>query len=613
MASSTSTYITNIEIKTDGLTITRVNYLRISQRFEGHHSFEISVSPEMLSGKPDLDGLAHKIIGKGIMITLKQVRIPFTPQEQIFKGHLTSIRMVKGQGKTTTYLISGVSLTIMLADGKATRSFTDQTLDAIIKSTVNESRYIKPTYKTKIPYITQYEEDSFHFLQRLAQTYGEWFYYDGQHLIFGKDARPSLPTITLTNNSNLFDLEYNLRVLPFSYKTEYLNYTTGIKPFKADASTEEVSGLNSYTKLAFERSNQLFNFKENQDLGFTDYASEVELKTAVKLQKSIKANKLAVVSGHTPEMELKIGGLITVKEPIYIDGKQVDVIDYGTLVVTQLNHVIDTTGVYQAFFEAIPQDTDWPPVDYNIVPRRAQPQVATVQKTEDDLGLGRIKVKFWWQETDNETTPWIRVSSAMTGKSKSYFIPEIGDIVMVDFEYGNPDLPYVVGSLYANESAKKPGELFKEDNHIKGIITRSGNHIVVDDTDGKEKIMIFNKENKNKIELSLDGGSHINISSNGSVNINAANINIKASKKLIMEGKELVGIDSDKLVDVHSEEIVGVSGKNEAGISSEKDVKIDGKKVEITAQTDIKVEAGANLDLKGGPKATLKGGMVEIN
>ena len=82
---ATSTFTASVEITINGETIRRVNHVRIGQRFESHHDFEISVSPEMLSNRAiKLKDLADKFVGKSASITLKQGREGSPEQTQIF-------------------------------------------------------------------------------------------------------------------------------------------------------------------------------------------------------------------------------------------------------------------------------------------------------------------------------------------------------------------------------------------------------------------------------------------------------------------------------------------------------------------------------------------------
>lgn len=634
MPPPTSTFTSRFEINVNGVTITRVNYLRINQRFESHHSFEISVSAAMLAGQTDrLRNIADTMAGQRISISLTQSRAGQPTQNNLFVGVVMAVRLIKGQSQASGYLITGSGLSMFLSMGPGTRSFTDKTLaDIVTPMFPSDWGMVSPAHSAPIPYVTQYDEDKFHFLQRMADRYGEWFYYNGEKIIFGKNARPSAPAIELVHSQNLFDMEYGLRVTPVNWKTSYFNYEA-FQRFDAESSAEQVNGLGSLAQMMLDRSAQTFTDNGLNEIGYTDFATENELKNAVKVEKSERANRLAILSGRTPEMELKIGNAVSVTD-LHRDGSNVSEIPYGTFIVTALNHYIDGSGVYQASFEGISQDTDMPPVNYYVNPRKATPQLAIVKDTADPLELGRVKVEFWWQgarAAEDQTTPWIRVANAMTGRSKSYFIPEVDDTVMIDFEYANPDLPYVAGSLYTNDSGpRKPGaELFRADNHIKGIISRGGNHIIIDDTDGKEKISIYNKEKKNKIELSLDG-THITIKSEGDINLQAGgDINMKA-KNIDLKAEDDFKLNAGKNANIITEtkDILLSSGNaiiEEATGSFSMDAGTDlgarGVNVNVGASANLKMEGKAMASLKsdamveveGSAMATLKGGMVMIN
>lgn len=635
MPPQTSTFTSRFEINVNGVTITRANFLRINQRFESHHSFEISVSPAMLSGQTDsLRTIADTMTGQRISISLSQSREGQPTQTNLFVGVVMAVRLLKGQSQTSSYLITGSGLTMFLSVGPSTRSFAEKNLSDIITPMFPSSwGTVSPTYTTPIPYVTQYEEDKFHFLQRMADRYGEWFYYNGEKIIFGKDARPYAPTIELVHSRNLFDMEYGLRITSVNWKASYFNYEA-FERFDAESTAEQVSGLHSLAQMMLDRSAQTFTDNGLNEIGYTNFAAESNLKNAVKVEKSERANRLALLTGRTPEMELKIGNLVNIREPIYENGQVTDTIEHGTFVVTALNHYIDGSGVYQANFEAIPQDTDMSPVNYYVIPRKATPQLGIVKDTADPLELGRVKVQFWWQgarAVSEEMTPWIRVSNSMTGRSKSYFIPEVDDTVMIDFEYANPDLPYVTGSLYANDSGpRKPGtDLFRADNHIKGIISRGGNHIIIDDTEGKEKISIYNKEKKNKIELSLNG-THITIKSEGDINLHAGgDIKMKA-KNIDLKAEDDFKLNAGKNVNIitDSNDILLSSGNaiiEEATGSFSMDAGTDlgarGVNVNVGASASLKMKGTAMASLKsdtmveveGSATAILKGGMVMIN
>ena len=349
--SSTSTYTTKpiINIVSDTATTTlersSINYVQLSQPFESHHTFEVNYSSSLkLNDIAKFKQVADDMIGGRISIMFEHSRNNVVEQNLNFLGIVTSVKMSKGQSNSLSFLISGTSATSLLSVGRNTCSFTDMTLADIVNKVLSSNskldKKVAPVYTSPIPYVTQYEEDNFHFLQRLAENYGEWMFYNGEELIFGKPSR-SNPPVALAYGVNLFDMDYRLRTVPMNMKVQYYNYEES-KLYIAPASAEAVSGLQIYDKMMYDKSEKLFT-DELVELGFQDYKSESDLKRMVKLKKGERSNSLAVLSGSTPEMEIKVGGLIKVKEDIYAvtDSKQgstrQDTIDYGINVFFYLN------------------------------------------------------------------------------------------------------------------------------------------------------------------------------------------------------------------------------------------------------------------------------------
>ena len=124
--------------------------------------------------------------------------------------------------------------------------------------------------------------------------------------------------------------------------------------------------------------------------------------------------------------------------------------------------------------------------------------VGVVSKNKDDEGLGRVKVIFPWL-SETEESQWARVATLMAGEKRgALFLPEVGDEVLVAFEQGDRDRPYVIGALW-NGKDKPPKTNDNGKNNIRLIQSRSGHQIILDDTDGSEKIEITDKTGKNSI------------------------------------------------------------------------------------------------------------------
>lgn len=622
---STTQLIATADVTINGIQLPRFNSVYLNQPFESHHTFEISLSPDMLPNRAPvirLNELADSFVGESITIKFKQglsVGGKVNGQQgQLFRGVVTSVRLSRSQSSTTSVIISGSSPTILLCAGKTIRSFTDMTLKDIVTKLTGAAGLtskIDPDLSIPFSYTAQYEEDEYTFLQRKAQTWGEWMYYDGETFIFGKKARPSPSPVVLTLGVNLFDMEYALRVTPLNSKWLNDNFLDNTKN-KAPSSSP-VDGLQTAARIAADKSEKLFNVIPTMvNPGLHTSSS---LQDVAKRNKAKQANELAVLQGRTPEMELRVGSLIKIKEGVYdvVDPKlgavKLDTIDYGQFIVTRLTHYVDARGVYQATFEAIPEAADHPPVEYNVPAYVLKTDLALVKDINDPDGLGRVKLQFSWQKDDNLTTDWVTISHPMSGKDRGvYFIPELDENVWVDYMFGNPDFPFVISSWYHLDA--KPGELFNPENNIKGIVTRSGNHIILNDESGKESIKIYNKDKKNSIELSLDG-THITIKSNGNINLQAGGeINMSAGGNISIESKKNIAMLATDSIDLvtDSGDIDLVSDKKLSLIAGT-DLTESGKTIEISSDTTADIKASAALSLDGGPSTTLKGGMVMIN
>ncbi len=233
----------------------------------------------------------------------------------------------------------------------------------------------------------------------------------------------------------------------------------------------------------------------------------------------------------------------------------------------------------------------------------------TVKEIYDNKFPGMIKVEFFMTDGTINVSDWIRVVVPYGGKNKGmYFLPDIGDEVVIAFEHGNIEKPYVLGCLWNNKDTI-PDDTVKEDNTIKKLRTRGGHEVIFDDTENKSKIKISTPK---KSEILIDDeNSAITITSKGDkgedvINLDSKNgvINIKAQKKIKLDtGSSTIDIDgSGKKIEIKSDTI-SLDGKT---------IKIKGQSVNIQGnQTEIK--ASASLNVKCDGVTTIKGGMVKIN
>jgi uncharacterized protein involved in type VI secretion and phage assembly len=132
---------------------------------------------------------------------------------------------------------------------------------------------------------------------------------------------------------------------------------------------------------------------------------------------------------------------------------------------------------------------------------------AIVTSSSDPLKMGRVKVFFPWMN-DGEESHWARVVRPYAGKKRGwFFMPEVGDEVMVAFELGDMNQPLVIGSSWnGKDEPPEPGDPDGK-NDVKVIKTRSRHRLAFDDTPGAESIQLTDASGNNIVRWDTKSNS----------------------------------------------------------------------------------------------------------
>jgi uncharacterized protein involved in type VI secretion and phage assembly len=191
--------------------------------------------------------------------------------------------------------------------------------------------------------------------------------------------------------------------------------------------------------------------------------------------------------------------------------------------------------------------------------------VGVVTNNQDPDGMHRVKLRFPWLNLDDESH-WARVAVAMAGNGRgAYFLPEPDDEVLVAFEHGSLEHPYVIGALW-NGKDKPPENNSDGKNDNRSITSRSGHVVRLYDKQGDERIEIIDKTGSNRIVIH-SSDNKISIEAQGDIAIKSA------------------------------------TGK----------VTIEAIGVEINSQADVKVQAQTSIDVSASGLVNIKGTLVNIN
>ena len=189
--------------------------------------------------------------------------------------------------------------------------------------------------------------------------------------------------------------------------------------------------------------------------------------------------------------------------------------------------------------------------------------VGVVTDNKDPEGLARVRVKLPWL-ADGTVSYWARTAMLMAGKDMgTFFLPEIGDEVLLGAEQGDPSHLYVLGMLW-NGKLTPPETNSDGDNHKRFIRTRS-----------KHELRFVDDPADPMAQLALADGKKLTLSKSGIE---------------ITDGTNTITIDSDS---------------SAITIQSTAQLKIKSQVVSI--------EAEASMEIKSSGTLSIKGAMVQIN
>lgn len=577
--------------------------LHLRQGFNRHHTFTVVVN--YLSPNNTFQQTPEKFIGYiGETASISFVHRQ-TGESYDFEGIITQVEMVGSMGETGGVAIHGTSPTILYENNRTLDSWMDQSLSTIIKEATQEYGKVNlvsnPKYAAPIPYMAQYNESVFDFMNRLSALYGEWFYYDGTKVYFGKPDRDNTEKIVYDMDLEEVRLVANLvpgKSARYDYVAQENKQHNADTPAKPD-------GMNDLQSIAHSCSEKAYTAKTTSaaDPHVTDKA---ELDEQMRIVKNASGANLLNIKGIGKTCRIRIGEIIDVSFP-----DRMKLPPLGKFRIVGIEHEVRRDGHYSNSFVGVPDGTVHIPVPDAKRPL-ALPELATVKENNDDKGQGRVKVAFDWQK-NGKTTNWIRVQTPNAGVSGAVpknrgwvFVPEIGDQVMVSYEHGNPDRPYVTGSVFHSGSGKGGDK----DNKVKSIITRSGNAIVFDDETGS--IVITDQTGKQLIML--DGTDAITVMAKKSITLTN-----EAESVIVMDDKS-IGLQADTIALEGRKSVTLLSGNECMVLSSEKSIiSSSGTNIKQEAEKDYDVAAkngtvnGVNLMIEGKGNVTVSGGIVKFN
>jgi len=188
-------------------------------------------------------------------------------------------------------------------------------------------------------------------------------------------------------------------------------------------------------------------------------------------------------------------------------------------------------------------------------------QLAVVEDLNDPDNRLRVKIRLLASDgvADHDGPVWARVACPFAGDNRgTFFIPEVGDEVLIAFVQGDPRFPIVLGGLW-NGATQTPAAISGGKNYLKVIRSKNGVKITLDDHDGQEQLIVETPGGQ-KITLK-DGPSAITIedSNSNSLKFESSGVTLTAASKLTINAPTLNISSSTVSIDSASTTINGAT------------------------------------------------------
>ena len=555
---------------------------------------------------------------------------PTQIKNTLIKGEITAIEPVFSDDGNVLLRIRGYDRAHRLTMGTNTRTFGDANPFA---ATITEAQIVADIAKgaglipkidmsgltnARYHYVMQYNQNDWDFLWARAQLLGYQVYVDDRVLNFVKAGaeRHLLGPSTLTWGENLSN--FSPRLVSTGQVTEVT--TTGWDPDTKKAVSSKISSHSSNTVA---KTVDPIKGSKAIKLAFMSSAADEVIETGARTSGLAKQMAEARFAEHESEY-IRASGEVPNGDPRLLAGTVVTVANVGIrfsgkYYVTEAKHIYRNGG-YKVQFQISGRN----PYTFRHLLLGNQHKinkvdgvvVGVITNINDPQKLGRVQVKYPWMPKYNGAelgSNWARVVSMAAGKNCGIlFMPEVDDEVLVAFENGDVNYPYVVGVLWNKKDKPPDGAVVAGKVNQRIIRSRSGHVVILDDTQGQEKISITDKTGKNSIEIDSKTNA-MTFKTTGDFTIDAGGkLTIKSKQDMTIQSMAKAGISANSNLNLEAK-----TGANMKAGTSQVDLQaagaaLKGTKVDIqgTAQTAIQ---GAQTSVKGSAMVEIQGALVKIN
>ncbi len=471
----------------------KITSLSLQQTYNQHHLFELSTLIPV-DHRLSVNKL-EDILGERVYLCIKTDE----GNECRFWGIVDQV-LPRWTSHGVVLSIKGYSPTVLMDCVPRFRTFSEKTIRFVLDKVLDDysagrlPKTLCYARAGKMPYIAQLQETDYRFLCRLADRYQQLFFYDGQQLFFGEidECQGELIELDFKKSSNHLEISLNLSPLSFQ-----------LNGYDLKRSNNE--WYNAYEKITNDHPLVMAGLRkssiyEPQTMRINHLVEgKKELETIASSIRARQAHELVRLNGSSNNPALKIGSRIVISNSD-------ELLDEGTYIITSVRHRVSQEGVYNNSFTAVPAGYPFPiRMQENRSPI-CGPLMAIVRDNNDPKHLGRVRLEFIGDE-EKSLSPWLRVLVPYTKFGGMYFLPEIGDQVVVFQEDFNMEKSaFVMGCFYHGNAG---AQQWKDDANRKKGIAMDKINIFFDDRSGKLTIKADEIEIRGEKAVEINGGRQL--------------------------------------------------------------------------------------------------------
>jgi len=525
--------------------------------------------------------------GKGV-----EIKVGYNSKnDPIFKGIIIR-HGIKAKGGDRAQLVlycqdEAVKMTV----GKKVKAFEKQTDSAILEAIIGEHKLDKDIASTKYEYaqLLQTGMTDWDFAVTRAEANGLISYAEDGKVFIKEPLSSGSAELEVSYDRDVFEFEAEIDAGYQFPKVTASGWDFATQKFVEVASTEP--SINKQGDLSGKELADVIGEKNAAAVQFTGPMEQEELSGIAN--GLLLRSRLAALRG-----SVVFYGNASPKLNTLIDLKGFGTRFNGSALISSIRHTIfegtwrTKTGFGispELYHEKHPQSTAG---TRGILPSVNGLQNGIVKQIEEDPNSEhRILTNLPILGTDI----WARQAGfyATSGKG-SFFLPEVGDEVIVGFLNDDPRYAILLGSVYSSKNA--PPYTADKDNTFKAIVSKSELKIEIND---KDKVFTISTPGGNSVVLSDKEKSIVMTDQNGnSVAMEKKGITVKSSKDITLDAGGKISLKAKQNIEASS---------------SGGDVALKGLNVNGDGKVGVKMKGGASAELSAGGQTTVKGAMVMIN